>query len=1360
RRWLAGAALADQLGYWRRQLAGTPPVLELPTDRLRPAVRSYRGAMRRWDLPPRLTAALLRLSRQRGVTAFMTLLAGFQTLLARYSGQTDLVVGTPVAGRTRLEIEGLIGYFVNTLALRGNLAGDPAFSDLLARVRETALGAYAHQDLPFEKLVEELSPERSLSYSPLYQVMLAFENTPRSRAEGSSGLESRVFEPEGGAAKLDLILALFEVEGRLDGGLSYSVELFDGATIERLAGHLETLLAAAVAAPGQRISDLPLLTAAERQQLREWNDAAPAFPRASCLHELIADQVQRTPEAVAVVCRGKALRYRELDESANRLAHRLRGWGVGPEVCVAICLERSLDLVVALLGVLKAGGVYVPLDPGYPRERLAFTLADAGAPVLLTQESLLGALPDLPAGRGPRVVCIDPLREDLARMPAEAPASGVGPSNLAYLIYTSGSTGRPKAVAIRHESAAVLMRWARLVLSDEELSGMLASTSICFDLSVFELFVPLCHGGRVILAGNALDLAALPEAASVTLVNTVPSAIAELARLGALPSSLRTVCLAGEPLQRSLVEQLYLHPSVGRVLNLYGPSEDTTYSTFTVVPPGAVPTIGRPVSGTRAHVLGPGLSPCPVGGPGDLHLAGHGLARGYLNRPELTAQSFVPDPFAVEPGGRLYRTGDLARCRPDGELEFLGRVDQQVKIRGFRIEPGEVEAVLSGHPAVRDAVVVPWMEEAGVGRLIAYVVSAGADPEISDLRRFLAERLPGFMVPSAFVLLAELPLTPNGKVDRRALPLPERSAGAHETSREASRTTVEEMVAGIWEQVLKAAPVSRLDNFFELGGHSLLVTRVLSRVREAFGVEITLRRLFEEPTVEGLAAAVESALRTREGTRMPPIEPLPRPGELPLSFAQQRLWFVEQLEPGSPAYTLSGAVRMRGSLEVAALERSFAEIVRRHEALRARFAEVEGRPVQWISPELHPDLPVADLSALPQGERESAVRRLVAAEAVRSFDLRSGPLLRLRLLRLSEDEHVLVLAMHHIASDAWSLQVLLRELRDLYPAFAAGRPSPLPELPVQYADFAAWQRRWLSGEVLESHLAYWRRKLSGVKPLLPAHRSRTAASPQGDHRRLHLPPELRESLKDLGRREGATLFMTLLAGFGVVLHELTGEEDVTVGADIASRTRGETEGLIGFFINMLVLRTDLARNPSFRQLLGRVRETALGAYAHQDLPFERLVEEQQPERRAGHSPLFQVVFNFNNTHDTDWAGGLGRLGSLILEPVEVEQVTVRFELALLMREVPKGLEALWLFDRGVFAGATVERMHRRLEEVLETAAADPEARLSRLVAAGEAERWQREAEEREAGRRRKLWQVKPVPVHVQQGGGGAPPVDS
>ena len=1347
RRWLHGEVLEAEIAYWRERLAGLPPVLDLPADRPRPAVRSPRGGHRRVALPPTLAMGLRHLARRRGSTLFMVLLAAFQTLLARLSGRTDLAVGTPVAGRSRTEIEGLIGFFVNTLVLRTDLAGDPRFEDLLVRVRAAALDAYAHQDLPFERLVEELSPERSLAHTPLFQAMLALENVSRREAEEAAGSAMEELELEGGIAKFDLVFAFVERGEELQGGATYSADLFDEATVERWLGHFKTLLEGVIAAPELRLSDLPFLTAAELRQLAVWSLGESVEDCGLCLHELFAGQALRTPDAVAVVCGEAALSYRELAARAHHLAHYLRGLGVGPEVRVGICTERSLDMVVGMLGVLAAGGAYVPLDPAYPAERLAFTLADAATPVLLTATALLPILP--PGSEGVERICLDRLREDLEREPAGPPETGVQPDNLAYVIYTSGSTGRPKGVAISHAAAVALVRWARTLHSQAELAGVLASTSICFDLSVFELFLPLCAGGAVFLARNALELASLPGAGRVTLINTVPSAIAELVRVNALPASVRTVNLAGEPLLRDLVDRIYRCPGVERVLNLYGPSEDTTYSTFTVVPrEGSVaPTIGRPVGGGRARVLDRELQPLPVGAPGELFLGGRGLARGYLGHPERTAASFIPDPLAVEPGSRLYRTGDLARYRSDGELEFLGRIDHQVKVRGFRIELGEIEAALAGLPEVRDAVVLAREDEPGDRRLVAYVVPAGEGLDVSALRQALGRRLPGFMIPSAFLVLEALPLTPNGKVDRRALPPPEGAGAGRKDSRPGPLTAVEEVVAGIWEQILKVAPVGRLDNFFEIGGHSLLATRVLSRVLEAFAVEIPLRRLFEEPTPAGLAAAVESALRTRAGRRpVPPFGRLPRPGELPLSFAQQRLWFAEQLEPGSSAYTLAGAVRLRGKLDVAALRGSFVEIVRRHEVLRARFTDVEGRPVQSVVSELVPELPLLDLSSLPEAEREPVILRLTESE-MQPFDLARGPLLRLRLLRLGREEHVLVLAMHHIVSDAWSLQVLLGELRTLYPALAAGRPCPLYELPVQYADFAAWQRDWMSGGVLQEHLGYWRRKLAGLQPLrLPTDHPRTETVPRGDRRRLYLSRELREGLRELGRREGATLFMTLLTGFGVVLHALSGQDDVAVGADIANRTRGETEGLIGFFINMLVLRTDLSRNPSFRALLGRVRETAFGAYAHQDLPYERLVEELQPERRSGHSPLFQVVFNFNNTQEVDQTGGLGSLGAVTLTPVEVEKVTVRFELALLMREVPEGLEALWLFDGGLFERETIERMHRRLE----AAVADPEARLNRLTEAGEEERRRREAEARESGPRQKLRQVKAVPMKVEK----------
>jgi amino acid adenylation domain-containing protein len=1345
RRWLSGEVLAAEIAYWRQRLAGLPPVLELPADRPRPATRTSLGGSRRLTLAPSLASGLRGLARREGATLFMTLLAALQAMLARLSGQADIAVGTPVAGRNRLETEGLIGFFVNTLVMRTDLSGDPRFLDLLARVRSTALGAYAHQELPFERLVEALAPERSLSHSPLFQVMLALENVPRRAAEDDAALAASPFELEGGIAKFDLVFGFSERAGEVAGGVTYSADLFDEITAERWLRHLTTLLEGAAAEPERCLAALPLLTPAERWQLREWSGGEAIGACGRCLHELFASQAARTPDAVAAVGGEEALSYRELFGRATRLAHRLSGLGVAPEVRVGLCVERSLDMLAGLLGILMAGGAYVPLDPDYPRERLAFTLVDSAAPILVTQTRLLPILPQSPLIDGVKILCLDTLGEDADGETALPPASGAVPANLAYVIYTSGSTGRPKGVGICHASAAALVRWAQRLHTSEELAGVLASTSICFDLSVFEIFLPLCTGGSIILARNALELPALPAAGRVTLVNTVPSAIAELVRANALPPSVRIVDLAGEPLSRALVDQIFRCSEVRHVFNLYGPSEDTTYSTFTEVPrgSGSAPTIGRPVGDGRAMVLDGTMEPVPVGVPGELCLGGVGLARCYLNRPELTAVSFVPDPFAEAPGSRLYRTGDLARYRLDGELEFLGRIDHQVKIRGFRIEPGEVEAVLAGLPAVRDVAVLAREDEPGDRRLVAYIVPAAENLDVPALRRALAERLPGFMVPSAFVVLAALPLTPNGKLDRRALPAPHQTAGGEGVA--PPRTAVEEIVAGMWQEVLKVPSVGRHDDFFSLGGHSLLATRVASRVREAFGVDLPLRRLFENPTVAGLAGDVETALHAdgAGSAASPAIERLEEPGGRSLSFAQQRLWFMDQLDPGNPAYNLAAALRLTGPLDAAALARSFAEVVRRHEVLRTTFAARDGRPVQTVLPYLAVDLPLLDLSTLSGASREAAIRSCALEEARRSFALDRGPLLRVTLLRLAPSEHALIVVLHHIVADAWSLGVLLRDLDSAYSALAQGRSLPVNELPVQYADFAAWQRRCLSGEPLEAHLAYWRRRLAGLDVLeLPTDRPRPAANPhRGALLSRRIAPELSSELKQLARRESVTLFMVLLAGFQILLHSATGEDDVAVGADIANRNRAETEALIGFFVNMLVLRTDLSRNPTVRQMLGRVREVALGAFAHQDLPFDKLVEHLQPERLEGRAPFFRVVLNFNNTMDAGPAGGLGRIGELTLAPIEIEQTMVRFELALLMREEAGGLAASWLYSTDLFDGAAIERLHRRLESVLAAMAADPEARLSALRSALLGERTGRQVQ-------KTLRQAKPVPVRL------------
>ncbi|MCP4660718.1 MAG: amino acid adenylation domain-containing protein, partial [bacterium] len=1319
---------------WREQLAGLP-MLDLPTDRPRPAVQSFRGASQPFRLPAALGRELQELSRKHGTTLFMTLLAAFQALLGRFSGQSDLAVGTPIAGRTQAELEGLLGFFVNTLVLRGSLSGDPSFGELLARVRETALGAYAHQDVPFESLVEALDPERNLSQNPLAQVLFLLQNAPAGTADFGPELRVGIEGVATGEAKFDLTLGLVESG---EGGLEYNVDLFDASTIRRLLGHFRILLEAAVSLPERRLSQLSVLPGVEQQQLlREWNDTRSRLATAT-LHGLFEARVAAVPDAVALVCGGSGppdgrLSYAELERRANRLAHDLRSLGVGPEVAVGLCAERTPELVVGILAILKAGGFYVPLDPGYPKERIAFMLEDGGVRVLLTQERLLAVLPEHRA----RVICLDADHRGIAEPGAVTPAATAG--NLAYAIYTSGSTGRPKGVAIEHRHAVAMVAWAWEEFPAAELAGVLASTSICFDLSIFELFVPLARGGKVILAANALELPALPAASEVTLINTVPSAMTELVRMGGIPPSARTVNLAGEPLKNRLVQLIYEQETVARVLNLYGPSEDTTYSTWATVPRGwtSTPPIGRPVANGEAYVLDQRMQPVPLGVPGELFMAGAGVVRGYLERPQLTAERFLPDPFGAA-GSRLYRTGDLARYLPDGRLDFLGRLDHQVKIRGFRIELREIEILLGEHPGLREAAVATRDDSAGDKSLVAYVVASGAAaPAVAELRAFLAVKLPDYMVPSRWVELPSLPLTPNGKIDRaalgrRALPAPEPVAagpdGSGRTPRDpVERDPVEEILVGIYSELFGGAePASRrvdVDaNFFTLGGHSLLATRLTSRVRRALGVEVPLRAVFEVPTPAGLAGYVNAALRREEGLEAPPIDRVePRDRPLPLSFAQQRLWFIDRFEPGSALYNIPTHLLLEGRLEVVALDRALGEIVRRHEVLRTRFGIEDGEPVQWILPELELPVPVLELSGLGAPQRRTEARRLGLAVARRPFDLARGPLLRAVLLRLGPQQHALVVTVHHIAFDGWSGGVFLGELAALYQAFSGpGAVSPLPELPVQYADFAVWQRQWLAGEVLERQLAYWRRQLHGLPVLeLPTDRPRPVMqSFRGAAESFRLASA---DLNALGRKEGTTLYMTLLAIFQALLHRHTGQQDLAVGSVVANRRRIEIEPLLGFFINTLVLRGDLRGNPTFRELLARMREVALGAYAHQDVPFEKLVEELDPERDLSRNPLVQVVFVLQNAPAAppDLIPGL----TATLDSVDAAG-EAKFDLSVVLWEAAGELVGTAEYGTDLFDAATIRRLMGHFRCLAEGVAADPVRRLSELPLMSAGEQWQ------------------------------------
>ncbi|HET7232832.1 MAG TPA: amino acid adenylation domain-containing protein, partial [Longimicrobium sp.] len=1323
---LRGEALEGQLAWWQERLAGAPALLELPTDRPRPAVQTYHGAYEVIRMPGELLGQLQALGRGEGATLFMVLLGAWQILLSRYSGSDDIVVGTPIAGRARREVEEVIGFFLNTLAVRTELGGDPTFRDVLKRVREATLGAYEHQEIPFERLVEALQPERSLSHSPLFQVMFVLQEADRQRA-GLPGMQVRGIATESGTAKFDLTLALAANEGGLAGTLEYSTDLFDRATIQRMLAHLERLLRHIARAPETPVSQLELLGDGERRlMLEEWNRADPADAAQPCAHQLVEARADRTPDAVAVTHGDVSLSYRELDERANRLANHLIGLGVRVDDRVGLSLERGAEMMVAVLGILKAGAAYVPLDPAYPADRLAYMLQNSAAPVIVTQE---GVAEKLPAG-DVTVVRVDADAAEIAGRSAERPRLPVAAENLAYVIYTSGSTGRPKGVAMTHGALANLLDWQEDDWRTAAPAVTLQFTSISFDVSFQEIFSCWAGGGRLVLIDEEqrYDPAALLEVAEREGVERIfmPAvALHQLAEAGdargIAPKSLREVITAGEQLRVTEPMRRWFAALGAPLYNHYGPSETHVVTSLALDGDAPawplLPSIGAPIARTQTYVLDAAANPSPVGVPGELFLGGAGLARGYLDRPALTAERFVPDPFSTTPGARVYRTGDRARWLANGTLEFLGRADEQVKIRGFRIEPGEVEAVLATYPRVRKAVVIAREDVPGDRRLVAYVVADEA-ADAAELRAHLKGRLPEYMVPSAFVVLDALPLTPSGKVARRALPAPEYAAA--EDRYVAPGTPVEEVLAAIWAEVLRVDRVGVRESFFELGGHSLLAVRVVSRVRAALNVELPLRTLFESPTVAELAAAVE-ALRGEGATLLPPVVPVERTDAMPLSFAQERLWFLDRLQPGGAIYNLPAAARLRGDLNVAALERALGEIVRRHEVLRTTFREMGGTAGQVIAPFGGFTLAVEDLSALADAEREAAVARRSGEESARPFDLARGPLFRATLLRLEDDEHVLLLAMHHIVSDGWSLRVLFRELGALYAAYAEGAESPLADLPVQYADYAAWQRQVLRGEVLDRQVAWWKERLSGAPALLelPTDRPRPAVqSYRGAYESTRFSGDVLEGLHALARGEGATLYMVLLAAFQVLLGKYSGGDDVVVGSPVAGRNRGEVEGLIGFFVNTLALRTGLSGDPAFRDVLRRVRAATLGAYEHQEVPFERLVEELQPERSLSYSPLFQVLFVLQ---DSDGESG-GTLPGLEMRGVSADTATSKFDLTFALAARPGGLSGTLEYSTDLFDAAAIQRMLAHFGRVLEQIAAAPERRLSELDLLDDAER--------------------------------------
>ncbi|MGA5820365.1 amino acid adenylation domain-containing protein [Kitasatospora sp. NPDC094028] len=1305
-------SLTAHLEYWKRALAGAPEALELPTDRPRPAVQGTAGGSCSFELSASASAALRELGRSSGATAFMAMLAAFLVLLHRYSREEDLVVGVPVANRTRRELEPLIGLFVNMLALRTDLSGAPGFRELLGRVRQVCLDGFAHQELSFERLVEELHPRRDLSRSPVFQVSFIFQNIPVPEFEGL-GLRMEPVEVESATSRFDLTLEVFDRPEGMTGLFEYNSDLFDVDTVRRMSRHLTRLVENLVADPDRPVTQVSMLPAEEEQRLRTaWQRPRRDWPAPLAAHRRFEEQARRTPDAPAVQAADGTLGYRELDLRANRLAHHLRELGVGRETLVGICLERSTELVVAMLAVLKAGAAYVPLDPGFPPERLAFVIEDSGLPVLLTQHGLPGDLPAVAA----TTVRLDELRWESDAARTEPPGGAVDPGDLAYVLYTSGSTGRPKGVQIPHRALGNFLHsmQERPGLTAEDT--LLAVTTLSFDISVLEILLPLVTGARVVLAerevaADGKRLADALDSCGATVMQATPATWRMLLDAGWTPRAGLRALVGGEALPPELARRL--RAGGMPVWNMYGPTETTVWSSAALVGDGPV-TIGEPIANTDLHVLDDAGALVPLGVPGELCIGGDGLARGYLGRPELTEQRFVPHPFPAAAGDRLYRTGDLVRRRPGGEIEFLGRLDNQVKLRGFRIELGEIESVLTGVPQVRQAVVVIREDTAGDQRLVAYLcgeeTAAGrGEPEReAALRAALRERLPAYMVPSAFVFLDALPLTPNGKIDRRALPAPEGGRAALRAPYVAPRTEAERTLCELFAQVLQVTEVGVEDDFFDLGGHSLLATRLIARIREALGTELQVRALFHHPTPAGLAGRLAAG-----GAARPALRPVERPDRLPLSFAQQRLWFLHGLEGPSATYNIPVAMRLSGPLDVDAMRAALADVVARHEVLRTVFTDTAGVPHQQVLDPgwARPELPVVEVT------RDGLAHAL--DEAVRHpFDLAVEPPTHARLLAVGPRDHVLVLVVHHIAADEWSLAPLGRDLALAYRARSAGRAPDWAPLPVQYADYALWQRDLLGDPDDEQsrwagQLAHWRKALDGLpeRIALPTDRPHPPRfGYRGARAEFGWDAELHDGLARLARDCGATVFMVVHAALSALLSRLGGGHDIPVGAAIAGRTDQATEELVGFFVNTLVLRVDTSGRPSMRELVRRVRDVSLEAYANQDIPFECLVDAINPTRSLAHHPLFQTVLAWQNTPEA----GL-ELPGLAARVLPTATGTARMDLAFTLAErrpavrgEAAGVDGTVEYNTEVFDAGTIDAVLARLELILRAAVETPQ----------------------------------------------------
>jgi amino acid adenylation domain-containing protein len=1340
--------------FWRDYCRGinfaSPEALTLPSEKKQEAPFGFAFVA----VSSNLSEPIASLASRLKVSHLSILLAAWRVLLSRTTSSLEITIGGEFDGRRYEELATAMGPLARYLPLRTELPPDASFSTVLAQVeKEWAEARNWQESFVWSQVSETENPFLPFAFAHC-------DLGPKHAAGGAEfGLERVQVVSEGFKLRLVGVRRGTELELEFD----YDSSRLERAVVERMAGWYQRLLAAALANPAEKIARLPLLSEAERQQLLvEWNRTAAEYPVSQCLQDLFEAQAARTPERVAVRCGEQALTYAELNARANQLAHYLRRLGVGPDKLAGLCLERSAETIVAVMAVLKAGGAYVPLNPDNPAARLRQQME--GAVAVITEKKLAAQVPEFPG----TTLVLDGAEKPWTQEPVSNPSRQTTPENLVYVLYTSGSTGVPKGVAVRHRN---LVNYADFIGKRLELEkypqGLQFATvsTLGADLGNTCIYPSLISGGTLHVIGyeTATDGVRFAEYAAkygTDVLKIVPSHMAALLQSQAdgeqakklLPR--KYLIFGGETLTPKLVEKIEsLHGSC-ELLNHYGPTETTVgsltlklneYAAGQAQELASIP-IGRPIQNTQVYVLDQNLEPVPVGVTGELYIAGAGVTAGYLNQPEKTAERFIANPFSTDGNAKMYRTGDLARYVEGGAIEFLGRGDDQVKVRGFRIELGEIEAALARHAGVKQALVLARDDEQGDKRLLGYVVTQGKELTGEELREYLKQEVPDYMVPQAIAILAKFPLTANGKIDRAALPEPQTALAQRVYV--APRNETEQKIAAIWAEVLRRdlPTISIDDNFFDLGGHSLMATQVVSRIRRTLSIELPLRTLFEHASVAALAAEADKIAGGGHGDVLSLVR-VPRGAPLPLSFAQQRLWVLDRIEPNNPLYNIPRAVQLKGQLDISSLVRALNEIVRRHESQRTTFGTDEnGEPVQLIAESLDLDVPIVDLASYP--DREAAARDMATRESQIPFDLSVGPLLRAKILKLGADNHILLLTMHHVVSDAWSAAIFFQELAALYEAFKEGRPSPLPELSVQYADYAAWQRTYLQGKVLEEQLNYWREHLQGAPPLLelPSERPRPEARTfAGAYEAISLAPDMGSAIKEFSQKEGATPFMVLLAAFNVLLSRYSGQQHIVLGTDIANRTTSETERMIGFFINLLPLHTDLSGDPTFKQLVSRVREIALGAYAHQDIPFDKLVADLRPERSLSHNPIVQALFVMQNIppQQRQLAGV-----ELLYFPVPITRS--KFDVGVFMRESNGATFQDWLYSTELFDRGTILRMAANFETVLRDALSHPEKRVSELQVQSEAEKQRIEAERnaRKQTQRKKLGSAQPKAIQL------------